>query len=139
MDTEAALAWIDGQLPGMVRLLEGWSAINSYTWNLAGLARMAKALEEEFGVMEHIARPAAKRNHVALLFEPAMPDGALVDSRKGSGNFVLVVRGRAAHAGRDFHAGRSAVVALAKIIVRLSGAFADLPDVTINCGKIEGG
>ena len=42
---------------------------------------------------------AATRHHLALLFEPAVPDGALVAERKGSGNFSLVVRGKA----RDVH------------------------------------
>src|SRR5690349_3796229 len=59
MDTESALSWIDAQAPEMLRLLESWSAINSYTWNLPGLARMAAALEEEFGGMEHLALPEA--------------------------------------------------------------------------------
>src|SRR5262249_39128994 len=46
---------------------------------------------------------AAKRNDIGLLFEPALPDGSLVASRKGSGNFTFIVHGRAAHAGRDAH------------------------------------
>jgi glutamate carboxypeptidase len=82
---------------------------------------------------------AAKRNHVGLLFEPAMPDGALVSERKGSGNFTVVIRGRAAHAGRDFAAGRNAIAAGADFAIeahRLNGRF---PDVTINVARIEGG
>ncbi|HEX8520823.1 MAG TPA: hydrolase [Tepidisphaeraceae bacterium] len=82
---------------------------------------------------------AAQRNHFALLYEPAMSDGALVSSRKGSGNFVFIVRGRAAHAGRDFHAGRSAILAASEIVLRLSQAFPNHPGITINCGRFEGG
>lgn len=82
---------------------------------------------------------AARRNHLGLVFEPTFPDGAMVSERKGSGNFSIIVRGRAAHAGRDFAAGRSAIVAAADLVVEahaLNGRFAD---VTINTGRIDGG
>jgi glutamate carboxypeptidase len=74
-----------------------------------------------------------------LLFEPALPDGALVDRRRGSGNFSIIVRGRAAHVGRDFDAGRSALVAAAKISLRLHSLNRSLPGVTLNVGAIDGG
>lgn len=81
----------------------------------------------------------AKGHHFGLLFEPALPDGALVDRRRGSGNFSIIVRGRAAHAGRDFAAGRSALLAAAKISLQLHSLNANLPGVTINIGSIDGG
>jgi glutamate carboxypeptidase len=80
---------------------------------------------------------AAKRNHVGLLFEPALSDGSLVDRRKGSGNFSLLIRGRSAHAGRDFAAGRSAMVAGAEAVVALHALNTN--QVTINIGSIDGG
>ncbi len=86
-----------------------------------------------------LLRAAAQRNQVGLLFEPAMPDGNLVGTRKGSGNFTAVVRGRAAHAGRDFHHGRSATVALAELVTEIDAIQAGIEGVTINCGKVEGG
>ena len=79
---------------------------------------------------------AAERNQFGLLFEPALPDGWLVGERKGSGNLTIVVRGKAAHAGRDFAAGRSAVVALAKLIVHAAETSGG---ITLNCGQISGG
>lgn len=90
------------------------------------------------GSAPHFAE-AAKRNHLALLFEPAMPDGALVVERKGSGNFSLVVRGRAAHAGRDFAAGRNAVIAAADFALEANRINGTLPDVTVNVARIDGG
>jgi glutamate carboxypeptidase len=78
----------------------------------------------------------AKQHHVGLVFEPSFADGMLVDARKGSGTITAVVRGRAAHAGRDFDKGRSAVHGLAHLITRLEHPPAG---ITINCGKIEGG
>ncbi len=74
-----------------------------------------------------------------LLFEPALPDGALVNRRRGSGNFSIIVRGRAAHVGRDFDAGRSALVAAAKISLQLHSLNRSLPGVALNVGAIDGG
>ena len=82
---------------------------------------------------------AAKRNHLGLLFEPALPDGSLVSERKGSGNFTVVVRGRSAHAGRNPQDGRSAIVAAARIVVALHDLPRQLQGLTVNVGHIEGG
>ena len=44
---------------------------------------------------------SAHANHLGLVFEPALPGGALAERRRGAGNFTVVVRGRSAHAGRQ--------------------------------------
>jgi glutamate carboxypeptidase len=80
----------------------------------------------------------ASRCNFGLLFEPAQADGTVISWRKGVGNFSFVVRGRSAHAGRDFSAGRNAIVAMS----RLMSAIADLntdPEVTLNVGRVSGG
>jgi glutamate carboxypeptidase len=82
---------------------------------------------------------AAKRNHLGLVFEPTMPDGAMVSERKGSGNFSVVIRGRAAHAGRDFHLGRNAILAASDYVVRANRLNGTIPDMTLNIGRIDGG
>ncbi len=82
---------------------------------------------------------AAGRNHLGLLFEPSLPDGNLVGARKGSGNFSAVVRGKAAHAGRDPHLGRNAIHALAHLILELDAFGKSHPGVNVNVGKVEGG
>ena len=82
---------------------------------------------------------AAKRHQLALLFEPAMPDGEMVAERKGSGSFSLVVRGRAAHAGRDFAAGRNAVVAACDFALEVHRLNGKINDATLNVARIEGG
>ena len=82
---------------------------------------------------------AARRNHVGLVFEPAIGEGNIVDARKGTGNFTIIVHGRAAHAGRDFASGRSAIVALAGIVKKLHALNDTMPGVIVNVGKIEGG
>lgn len=82
---------------------------------------------------------AAKRHRVGLVFEPSFADGALVSWRKGSTNLTLVVRGQSAHAGRDFHKGRSAIYAIASIIQEVSKLNDPSKGITVNIGHIEGG
>lgn len=75
----------------------------------------------------------------ALLFEPALPGGELVSHRKGSGNYTLVVHGRAAHAGRQFEAGRNAVVELCRLLSQLAALNGQRPNLTVNVGQVQGG
>jgi glutamate carboxypeptidase len=82
---------------------------------------------------------AARRSRLGLLFEPALPGGALASARKGSGNFTAIIRGRAAHAGRDFEIGRNAVIALADLALRLDRLSGTAPGLTVNVGRVEGG
>jgi len=83
---------------------------------------------------------AAKRNHLGLLFEPAMDEaGTLVSSRRGSGNFSVIVRGRSAHAGRDISKGRNAVVAAADLATALDALGKEVEGITVNVGRIDGG
>jgi len=84
-----------------------------------------------------LLRQEAKGAHVAMLYEPALPDGSLIGQRKGSGNFSLVVRGRAAHAGRDFANGRNAIHALAAAVTQLSALTGGA--ITVNVGRVIGG
>jgi glutamate carboxypeptidase len=88
---------------------------------------------------EPALRAAAAMHDVGLVFEPALPDGSLVISRPGSGQFMVEARGKSAHVGRDFASGVSAVNALARAIVTMSG-FADPAEGRIlNIGPMHGG
>jgi glutamate carboxypeptidase len=96
---------------------------------------------------EEIGSPASARllaqlgreAHVGLTYEPALADGALASSRKGSGNFSIVARGKAAHAGRDFAAGRNAVAAAARLVAALDALNGRRHGVTLNVARIDGG
>ena len=82
----------------------------------------------------------AKSNDIALVFEPALsPSGDMVNSRKGSGKFAIIAQGRAAHAGRDFTAGRNAIVGLAEVIQSIDQLNGQRDGVTLNIGQISGG
>ena len=80
---------------------------------------------------------AARRCHLGLTYEPALPDGTLAGARKGSGNFSTAITGRAAHAGREPENGRNAVLAAADLALRLKALTAD--DLSVNPAKIDGG
>jgi glutamate carboxypeptidase len=80
-----------------------------------------------------------KRAHLGMTYEPAMADGALVDARKGSANYSLVVHGKAAHVGRAFSDGRNAVIAASNAALQLDALNNTREGVTFNVGAIDGG
>jgi glutamate carboxypeptidase len=86
-----------------------------------------------------IEREAASACAV-LIPEPAGGlSGSCVTGRKGTGSFTIRVTGRSAHAGGNWSEGRSAVVALSRIILAIH-AMTDLDrGVTTNCAPIWGG
>ncbi len=82
---------------------------------------------------------AAQNTHMGMVFEPSMPDGWLAGARRGSGNYSLVVHGKAAHAGREYHAGRNSVAALAQAMTKLDSLNALSDEITLNLARISGG
>lgn len=97
--------------------------------------------DEEIGSIasDPLLKLAAKGKTLGMVYEPALADGTLAGARKGSGNFTLVVRGRAAHAGRNPEDGRNAIAALAELTSAIFALNGAREGVTINPGKIEGG
>ncbi|MCR9130749.1 MAG: hydrolase [Alphaproteobacteria bacterium] len=79
------------------------------------------------------------RAHVGMTYEPALADGSMAGARKGSGNFSLRCLGRAAHAGREHHLGRNAIVAAAEFAAALDQLNGRKENVTINVSRIDGG
>ena len=97
--------------------------------------------DEETGSLAsaRILADRAPSADIGMTYEPALADGTLAGARKGSGNYTIVVRGKAAHAGRDFYSGRNAVVALSSIITALASLSGERPDMTVNPAVIKGG
>jgi glutamate carboxypeptidase len=81
----------------------------------------------------------ARRSAAVLVLEPSLPGGALKTSRRGCGDFELLVRGVSAHAGIDPGKGVSAVRELARQILRLETLQEPARGVTLNVGMISGG
>lgn len=97
--------------------------------------------DEEIGSLASapVLAELGARGHLGLTYEPAMPDGSLAGARKGSGNFHLLVKGRAAHAGRAFHEGANAVAAAARLAGALHALNGGREGVTVNVARIAGG
>ncbi len=75
----------------------------------------------------------------ALITEPARQDGSLVSARRGAGEYTLTVTGKAAHAGVQPEAGRSAIEELAQKIIQLHKLTNHEKGISVNVGVIEGG
>lgn len=73
----------------------------------------------------------------AFTYEPSLPDGGLAGARPGSGNFSIILHGRAAHAGRNPEDGRNALLAAADLALRL-GALKSA-SLKVNPARIDGG
>jgi glutamate carboxypeptidase len=98
--------------------------------------------DEETGTFANDAalRAEAKAGYRAgLIFEPALPDGSLVIERPGSGQFVIEVEGKAAHVGRDFAKGVSAVTELARAILACDAIANVEQGRIVSVGPLEGG
>ncbi len=76
---------------------------------------------------------------VGLTFEPAHADGALVGARKGTGRLALLVRGRAAHSGREPRLGRNALVAAARFAAAIDALDGARDGLTVNVARLDGG
>jgi len=91
------------------------------------------------GSSRHLIEEEARRSRAVLVMEPCLPHGAAKTSRKGCGDFELIVRGVAAHAGLDPAKGASAIHELAHQILAVS-ELQDLErGITVNAGLVSGG
>jgi glutamate carboxypeptidase len=143
-----ALAWRDdGTLNGpgvadmkggLALMLEALLAVEATGAPHLGY-RVIVNSDEETGSFSSAAllAQAARGKAAALTYEPALPDGTLAGARGGTGNFSILVRGRAAHAGRNPEDGRNAVVAAADVALALHAAR--MPGLAVNPARIEGG
>ncbi len=91
---------------------------------------------DSWSAIERLARIADR----ALVLEPALgPAGKLKTARKGNGQFLLRVFGRAAHAGLEPEKGASAILELSHLIQRLFALNDPDRGITVNVGTIDGG
>jgi len=83
---------------------------------------------------------AARSSAAVLVLEPGTGlEGKLKTARKGVGDYTIVVRGKASHAGVDFANGANAIVEMARQLERIAG-FTQLDrGVTVSPGVIQGG
>jgi glutamate carboxypeptidase len=81
----------------------------------------------------------ARRSEAVLVLEPALPGGRLKTSRKGCGQYEVVVTGQAAHAGVDPGKGVSAIRELARQILAIEQLQDLAAGVSVNVGVVHGG
>jgi glutamate carboxypeptidase len=81
----------------------------------------------------------ARRSEAVLVFEPPLPGGGLKTSRKGVGQFEIVARGRAAHAGLEPEKGVSAIHELARQVLAVEALQDPGRGVTLTVGVVRGG
>ena len=98
--------------------------------------------DEEVG--SQVSRPFteknASRSKAVLVLEPGTGlAGKLKTARKGVGDFSVLVRGKASHAGVDFEAGASAVLELARQIGHIASFTQLNRGITVNPGVVSGG
>lgn len=81
----------------------------------------------------------ARQSEAVLVLEPALPGGVLKTSRKGCGEYEIIVHGEAAHAGVDPSKGVSAIRELARQILVLETLQDLARGVSVNVGVVSGG
>lgn len=106
--------------------------------------RVVLLLNSDEEVGSESSRPLTEREACAsgavLVLEPATGlEGKLKTARKGVGDYTVVVRGRASHAGVDFTKGASAILELARQLDRIAGFTRLERGITVNPGVIAGG
>jgi glutamate carboxypeptidase len=140
----------DGRLhgPGVLDMKSGVAlmlyAIEALQAWHAGLPRPVTVFlvsDEEVGSYSsrRITEALARESAAVLVLEPAGPRGAVKTARKGVGEYIVSVKGVAAHAGLDPGKGHSAIVELARQITAVSKMNDLRRGLSVNPGVIYGG
>lgn len=97
--------------------------------------------DEEVGspTSRPLTETVARECRAVLVLEPSLPGGAAKTSRKGCGEFRIVIHGTSAHAGVDPSKGASAIHELARQILALEKLHDPARGVTVNVGLVSGG
>jgi glutamate carboxypeptidase len=102
---------------------------------------MLLTTDEEIGsrTSRALIEETARQSSAVLVLEPSLPGGAVKTSRKGCGEYELIVHGKAAHAGIEPGRGANAIRELALQIARLDAMQDVERGVAVNVGTISGG
>jgi glutamate carboxypeptidase len=111
------------------------------TGNLAHPVTALFTSDEEIGsgTSRALIEELAAESALVLVLEPGMEDGAVKTWRKGVGEFIVRVRGRAAHAGADHEKGRNAIEEMAHQVLAIQKLTDYSKGTTLNVGVIRGG
>ena len=97
--------------------------------------------DEEIGsdTSRELIESLAKESMLVFVMEGALLDGSLKTWRKGTGEFWVKTKGRAAHAGGDHQAGRNAIEEMAHQVIAIQKLTDYSRQTTLNVGVIQGG
>ncbi len=126
---------------GLLVMLHGLLALERSPWAKALGYDVLISPDEEIGSLGSgpVLHQLGSKADLGMTYEPALADGSLAGARKGSGNFSLRLKGRAAHAGREHHLGRNAIAAGARFAALVDDLNGQREQVTVNVSRIEGG
>jgi glutamate carboxypeptidase len=126
---------------GIVQMMFALRALREVKGGLPRPVTVWLVSDEETGSdsSRALTEKLASQCAAALVCEPSGPGGAVKTARKGVGDFVVKVTGRASHAGLDFEKGQSAIQELAHQIHAISRLTDLKHGITLNVGVIRGG
>jgi glutamate carboxypeptidase len=81
----------------------------------------------------------ARESSMVFVMESALVDGSIKTWRKGVGDFIVKVKGRAAHAGGDHEKGRNAIEEMAHQVLAIQKLTDYKIGTTLHVGQIRGG
>ena len=118
-------------------VLKAFAATGGAPFPIVGLFTGDEEVGSDTGrpIIEKLAVGA----RAVLNMEPGRASGNVVSARKGGFWMKIDVKGRAAHAGVNHQAGRNAIEALARKVIRLHALTDYDAGITTNVGVIEGG
>jgi glutamate carboxypeptidase len=127
---------------GIAQMLFAIDVLRAVRGELPRPVRVLLVTDEEVGSASSraITERLAKQSAAVLVCEPPFGlEGALKTGRKGVGEYTVRVRGSAAHAGLEPEKGQSAIVELARQIVRIATFTEMKRGLTVNPGVLRGG
>lgn len=127
---------------GIALMLAALSGLRAWHGALPRPVAVLLVSDEEVGSdsSRPITEDLAKKSAAVLVAEPSYGmHGAVKTARKGVGEYVLKVFGKAAHSGLDFEKGQSAIVELARQVDKISKLVDLKRGLTLNVGLIQGG
>jgi glutamate carboxypeptidase len=127
---------------GLVQMIFALRALRHLDCDLPATPIVMINSDEELGSADsrRMTVRLARRAVRAFVLEPAYGvAGKLKTSRKAVGEFEIVIKGRAAHAGLSPTEGASAVLELSHQIQRLFGMNDPERGISVNVGTIDGG
>lgn len=134
--------------PGVFDMKGGWACFLAALDLLAarGSGPSAPLLvlvtsDEEVGspTSRTLIEEAGRSSRACLVLEPSLPGGAVKIRRKGTGEGILTVTGKAAHAGIEPEAGASAIHEMAHQILAVTALADPERETHVNVGLVRGG